>query len=119
MSKLYELLSNAQGSKFMLHGTELTLDRVTVGKLIELENQGQDLQVLMNDFEEKPATVSIKLGWLLLSKESKEEFDNKYEIFISSLGMMDLEVLGSAVIEAVNNSKPVEKEEKNEEGVQK
>lgn len=114
--KLYELISNIVGSKFTLKGVELTLERVTVSKLIELELQGQDIQTLMNGFAETPATVSTKLGWLLLDDASKESFDNKYTTFIKLLDMQDLEALSNAVIEAVNNSKPTEQNEKNEQG---
>lgn len=114
--KLYELISNTYGSKFVLKGVELTLSRVTVGKLIELENQGQDIQSLMNIFESKPASVSTKLSWLLFDEASKAQFDNDYANFIACLDMGDIEVMGQAVIEAINNSKPVG-EEKNVTGV--
>ena len=108
MNKLSEMISNTYGAKVTIKNVELVMDRITLGKMVELENSGEDIQTLIDSFADKPATVSAKLSWLLLNDVSKEYFDNKFETFLALIDMSELELLSSAVVQALNNSRPVE-----------
>ena len=111
--KLHELISDPVGAKFPITvgevTKELTLDRLEIIKMVELENEGIKIDDLLSKFEEKPATVSTKIGWLLLTSSDKAEFNNDYTTFVRVLRTPEmLQILGEAVMKAITNSRPVE-----------
>lgn len=105
MKKLHEVISRPFGSKFTIKGVELVLERFTIAKTIEYEEQGYTIEALMKNLQEKPTLWSTQIVYDLLDKDSKEKVGTLKE-FREALDFEDVPILANAVIEAIQGAMP-------------
>lgn len=120
MKKLHEVISKSIGAKFVLLGNELTMERFSLAKMIEYEEEGYNIDDLMNNMIKKPSSWGTRIAYDLLDRESKVVVGESLEDFRKLLSFDDLSTIINAVNEAIVASmpkpkgEPVEKNEQSE-----
>ena len=119
MTKLYEQLNSSKGAVVSITvgdlTKEITLGVFSIENLFTFEKEGINLQQLMTNMQENPATFGARLAWELMVDESKAEFNNDIVTFRKCLNVGNMAKLGEALTEVIVESMPTEK---NEQGPQ-